>query len=67
MPSLKAPSTQKHFQAASVYDGQRRLGSLIGRDDHTVEAFDLDGVSLGIFPNFRRAAAAINEHDRARP
>jgi hypothetical protein len=36
-------------------------------DDGTVEAFDADGRSLGIFPNMQAAAAAIPQPEEPRP
>ena len=47
------------MQALAVYDGQRCIGRLLPRGKQSVEAFDADDKSLGIFPDQKTAAAAV--------
>ena len=45
--------------AVALYDGQLCIGFLFSRGKSGIEAFDADEHSLGIFPNQRSAANAI--------
>jgi len=44
---------------ASVYDDRSRLGVILARGRSGFEAYAADDHSLGLFPNTRKAAAAI--------
>ena len=44
---------------ASVYDDRSRLGIILARGRGGFEAYAADDHSLGLFPNPRKAAAAI--------
>lgn len=43
----------------AVYEGQQCLGHLIARGQSGFEAFNVDDVSLGLFPDQTSAVAAI--------
>jgi hypothetical protein len=50
----------------SLYDGQRRLGSIVGNDGSYV-AKDASGKTLGEFATVQKAVDAINKTDIGRP
>jgi hypothetical protein len=43
----------------SLYDGRDRLGVVIQRNGRC-DAFDIQGVYLGLFPTLKAAIAAVN-------
>jgi hypothetical protein len=45
----------------SVYDGRTYLGAIIPRGKTGHEAFDVEGVSLGLHPDQKAAMAAVAE------
>jgi hypothetical protein len=63
----RRPATDKTARrpSADVSSGQLRYRDATNQpfrvDDGTVEAFDADGRSIGIYPNVQAAAAAIPE------
>jgi hypothetical protein len=44
----------------SIYSGQQCLGFALARGRQGVEAFDVEGVSLGCFPDQKAAMAAVS-------
>jgi hypothetical protein len=49
----------------SLYDGQRRVGSIVGNDGNFV-ATDARGAKLGNFATVKQAVDAINKSDVGR-
>lgn len=56
----KAISPHIALSTLSVYDGRCLLGTLRPRGKAGVEAFDVNGRSLGVYPDTQAAAAAIS-------
>jgi hypothetical protein len=48
------------MKALSVYVGAQCIGFLLSRGRQGVEAFDAETRSLGLFPDQKRAAAAVS-------
>jgi hypothetical protein len=53
------------MQALAVCDGQNCIGHIMSRGKASVEAFDIDTRSLGVFPNQQAAADALAAKERA--
>jgi hypothetical protein len=43
----------------SVYSGRTYLGAIISRGKSGLEAYDAEGVSLGLYPDQKAAIAAV--------
>jgi hypothetical protein len=63
--SLSTPTDEPAQPWVSVYDGQRRIGHIVGRGKLN-EAFDADHRSIGIFPDQKSAANALSEREGER-